>query len=207
MKQEKYLQLQQLKMEYDIAKKTNNELHLQKQIYTKEFQLVNGHLDIQANTVKEAEKKNMEKLRSLNNDIEKYHQMIEEIKITLNQTQNSNDILQSQIQTKTKMIDDYIATINLLQIDKLMEEMSNQSNHVSKLEQILSNSVDDHVLYDWMVIAIRLDYIIHNRSTQSNFDRDATYLFLKHNKIPYTLWPKHILTQIIGNNRVFADNK
>jgi len=85
-------------------------------------------------------------------------------------------------------------TVNFMtQLEQLKKEKL-------KLEQHITESVDDSILFHWMTVAIRLDFIMHNHDQTSNFERSATYDQLKEENVPYLAWPKRILNEIIDAN-------
>lgn len=46
-------------------------------------------------------------------------------------------------------------------------------------------------LYNWMILAIRLDYNSRGEPTAS-FDKEALFNQIQNNRFPYTTWPKMI---------------
>jgi len=69
------------------------------------------------------------------------------------------------------------------------------------MESKLEDSVEDSMLFYWMSVAIRLDQLMHDKrnAVVSTFDRQEVYELLKQNHVPYTAWPKKILSEIKPN--------
>jgi len=71
----------------------------------------------------------------------------------------------------------------------------------TNLEKMIDASVDDNLLFHWMSVAIRLDFMMHNKGKNCNFDKTATYEQLKEQHIPYVAWPRRILNEIMNANK------
>jgi len=191
-------------MEYTIAEQTNTELKMQKEFYESEMLNMESLLENHKNQVREQEtRKNGKALDLLKTDIDKKQQQYDQMTTVIQENKYLSDSLNAEILNKEKIIEEQISTLRNLKSERdiLLDEVTTLNNRKQEIEKTLSECVDDALLFHWMSVAIRLDYLMHNKSSNPNIDRQAMYEFLKQNKIPYTAWPKKILSEIIGHKK------
>jgi len=129
---------------------------------------------------------------------------IEQLSTPLSEAKIENSKLECTLQQQDQILQGNLESIKKLETDKqqVQDEIQYLSDHNYKMEQLLSHCVDDRQLFDWMTIAIRLDYIMHTKTKKNlSFDQEATYEYLKEHKIPVSSWPEKILTEISMNKQ------
>lgn len=199
-KQGKELNQIQLRMERDMAQQSNTELLLKNQNLIRNIETLKATRKLQEETYQ----RYTNQIQQLKAQLSTQNEKLAEISTIIETTQQTNIQLEQKIETKEQQMENQLSVIKTLESEKdgLIETLSSLDKECINLQQQMLNIVDDQVLYHWMVIAIRLDYLLNHKSNNStiqlNFDRESTYEYLKLNKVPYTLWPKHILTQILN---------
>jgi chromosome segregation ATPase len=97
---------------------------------------------------------------------------------------------------------------NLCQdISNLKESMEEKDRIIEKLKQEKiennldkQNLVEDVLLFEWMIVAIRMDLTMHRQNITTTFDKSSFYEKLKREKIPHSEWPKRISTEMSIKN-------
>jgi len=123
----------------------------------------------------------------------KFHQELNFYKSELEKKEQilvNNDILITKLQTEKEH--------DVVTFTAQLEQLQKEKQILEKIVQ--AESVDDTILFHWMTVAIRLDFMMHNKGQTSNFDRSTMYDQLKEENVPYMAWPKRILNEIVAAN-------
>jgi len=151
--------------------------------------------------------------QQLSKDLNVSQQQIADLLVQNESYQKEIDILESQLemdaesirQTEQKKFNKEINKYKSLleDKDKIIEQHAKEKEQWQK-EKL--NLVEDTMLFNWMTVAIKLDYTMHNNSS-TNFDTAVIYEKLKNERVPYATWPKRILEEIIGMHQINNDTK
>jgi len=162
-------------------------------------------MEIRTKEIQENEQRlAQEQIITIKSDLSIKEQIYQQMCNSLQGSQQQLQKLQLELKENSQSIENYTETIERLKSEKidLMEKISYLSKENEVMESKLEDSVEDSMLFYWMSVAIRLDYLMHGNNgggNFTNFDRQEIYDFLKQNNIPYTAWPKRISSQILNN--------
>jgi chromosome segregation ATPase len=189
--EEKELENQHIRDEYDQLQKNNLELITQNETYQKELEQLESSFDGKTAEIQKSEQTLLEEqIDLLRTELTQKHQQYQQLTENLKDTQQSNQKLQSILQEKNESIEESVQSIEKLKLDKL--ELTERIAYLSKeklvMENKLEDSVEDSMLFYWMTVAIRLDQLMHDSRNVvfNNFDRQEVYESLKQNQVPYT---------------------
>lgn len=204
--EEKEIENQRLRQEYDSIQKSNVELITQNESLQKELEQLESSFDSKTAEVQLSEQNLLqEQIELLQTELKQKDQQYQQLTENINNFQQNNQKLQSVLKDKNQSIENSVQLIEKLKLEK--EELSERISYLSKEKQVMENkledSVEDSMLFYWMTVAIRLDQLMHDSKNVvfNNFDRQEVYDLLKQNQVPYTAWPKKILSELKPHNK------
>jgi len=204
-KQEKDLENHQLRLDYQREEQLNTELQLQIQFDLKEIETVTNIIQLRCHEIKAEEQKQSEEfINPLILEIDQKNTLIDQLSTPLSDAKRINDTLQTTLDSQEDSLKGHLVKLKEeeMEKEKVLEEIKTLSDNNYKMENLLSQSADDRLLFEWMTMAIRLDYLMHTKTKKTlYFDQEATYEYLKENKVPVAGWPKKILMELSTNKK------